>query len=169
MNYMTPGKNYTITFTQAFTMGLDKTVSYSQTNSFSVILAMPSPVISISAPSIVQFTTNVTTFTLNAGSSYDPALYSLTYQWDCPTYFGGTNCGSSSSLTLNKTTMVTSNYSIEYYTNTAHAFNLTVSTSDGRSSSYTQYVFIAPDLSILDNTYTNCGIKPYSTTGILGY
>lgn len=51
----------------------------------------------------------------------------------------------------------------------AHGFTVTATSTDGRNTSYTQYVFLSSSSSIIDNTYTNCGIKPYSTTNVLGF
>jgi hypothetical protein len=59
-----------------------------------VYISSPDLVILINGPRVSYFSSS--SINLDASASYDPisTLLPITYQWDCPTYFGGEGCSS---------------------------------------------------------------------------
>lgn len=74
-------------------VGTDILTKMSTSSYINVNLTAPDIFVGIVGPKTAYFDVNSQTILLDASSSYDPAGGSvMTFQWNCPAYFGGDAC-----------------------------------------------------------------------------
>jgi hypothetical protein len=82
-------------------MGVDTSTKLYSYNYINVQVSTPCLVPVISGPKFFYFdSSSPSPILLDASSSSDPLNKTISYSWNCPSYFGGNSCSSTSKLSL---------------------------------------------------------------------
>jgi hypothetical protein len=170
MKYLSPNTISTIVFKQTYSMGIDKDAltKMSITSSINVNMTAPDLYIAIVGPRTAYFDVNIQSITLDASSSYDPAGSIMSFQWNCPAYFGGDACSSSNRLTLAYFNLLAMNSNLTQYFNMTHTFTLVASSFDKTRVTTKHYYLYLSDTKgpFVQTGVSSCGVYLVNDTGL---
>ncbi len=170
MKYLSPNVLSVIVFKQTYSMGIgtDALTKMSLITSINVNLTAPDLYVAIIGSRISYFDVNTQSILLDSSSSYDPAGSIMSFQWNCPSYFGGDACSTSNKLTLSYFSLLAMNENLTAYYNMSHTFTLKASSFDKtRVTTKSFYLYLSDTKGPFVQTgISSCGIYLVNDTGL---